>query len=140
MNTITLMLVLGAALFYSAFLVTRFSHQIARLSNALIRMPASQKVVFALGMTIATVSAQKCGTTELAYSEAPQLMMILPPALAGTGVVASVCSNDVLRGYRLESVATNAAAAYAMPPGAAVRDTWHLTGAYQAVRKVALDG
>ena len=47
---------------------------------------------------------------------------------------------DVVRGYRLEGVTTNEGCSYAMPADGAVRGTWHLTGAYEDVQKVTLDG
>ena len=42
--------------------------------------------------------------------------------------------------YRLESVSTNEGYCYTMPAGGTIRGTWHLTGAYEDVQKVALDG
>ena len=42
--------------------------------------------------------------------------------------------------YRLESVLTNEDYSYAMPADGAIRGTWHLTGAYEDVQKVTLDG
>ena len=42
--------------------------------------------------------------------------------------------------YRLESVSTNEGYSYAMPADGTLRGTWHLTGAYEDVQKVALDG
>ncbi len=42
--------------------------------------------------------------------------------------------------YRLESVSTNEGYSYAMPADGAIRGTWHLTGAYEDVQKVTLDG
>ena len=45
-----------------------------------------------------------------------------PPALT---------TNDVVRGYRLEAVRTNAAVPYARPANARLVGTWHLTDAYR---------
>ena len=42
--------------------------------------------------------------------------------------------------YRLESVSTNEGYSYTMPASGAIRGTWHLTGAYEDVQKVTLDG
>ena len=61
-------------------------------------------------------------------------------AVPEAGTVPAVSTGDLLRSYRLVSVVTNAPADYAMLEGASVRGTWHLTGAYQDVRKVELDG
>ena len=42
-----------------------------------------------------------------------------------------VSSNDVVRGYRLETVRTNAADSYTRPVNARLVGTWHLTDAYR---------
>ena len=42
-----------------------------------------------------------------------------------------VSSNDVVRGYRLETVRTNAAISYTRPTNARLVGTWHLTDAYR---------
>ena len=42
-----------------------------------------------------------------------------------------VTSNDVVRGYRLETVRTNAAISYTRPTNARLVGTWHLTDAYR---------
>ena len=42
-----------------------------------------------------------------------------------------VSSNDVVRGYRLETVRTNAAISYTRPVNARLVGTWHLTDAYR---------
>ena len=51
---------------------------------------------------------------------------------------AVVAASDAVRGYRLESVSTNAEISCAMPADASVRGTWHLTGAYEDILKVGL--
>ena len=43
----------------------------------------------------------------------------------------TLSSNDVVRGYRLETVRTNAAVSYARPANARLVGTWHLTDAYR---------
>ena len=58
-----------------------------------------------------------------------------PPPLLSTS---SISFTDILRGYRLESVATNDDISYTMPSNGMVRGTWHLTGAYEDVQKVSL--
>ena len=47
-------------------------------------------------------------------------------------------SNDVVRGYRLETVRTNEAISYTRPTNARLVGTWHLTDAYEAVTRVQL--
>ena len=47
-------------------------------------------------------------------------------------------SNDVARGYRLETVRTNESYSYARPVNARLVGTWHLTDAYEAVTRVQL--
>ncbi len=49
-----------------------------------------------------------------------------------------VSSNDVVRGYRLETVRTNKAVSYARPANARLVGTWHLTDAYRGRVKVEL--
>jgi len=135
----TLILVLGAALFYAAYLVIRFNRQIARLSNAFIRMPASQKVVFILGVTIATVSAQKGGTNETdQVASTNNGEAVSSPLVTNLTTASPLSVTDVERGYRLESVTLNPDVSYAMPDGAAVVGTWYLTGAYEDVVRVGI--
>ena len=49
-----------------------------------------------------------------------------------------VTSNDVVRGYRLETVRTNATDFRARPTNARLVGTWHLSDAYEAVTRVQL--
>ena len=42
--------------------------------------------------------------------------------------------------YKLVGVTTNEDYSYEMPPNGALRGTWHLTGAYEAIQKVGLEG
>ncbi len=53
---------------------------------------------------------------------------------------AIVSSNDVVRGYRLETVRTNATDSFERPANARLVGTWHLTDAYEAVERAKLDG
>ena len=50
----------------------------------------------------------------------------------------AVTSNDVVRGYRLETVRTNVAVSYTRPVNARLVGTWHLTDAYRARARVQL--
>ena len=49
-------------------------------------------------------------------------------------------SNDVVRGYRLETVRTNATISYTRPANARLVGTWHLTDAYRARARAQLNG
>lgn len=51
-----------------------------------------------------------------------------------------VSSNDVVRGYRLETVRTNATDFRGRPTNARIVGTWHLTDAYEAVERAKLNG
>ena len=48
----------------------------------------------------------------------------------------SITEEDLVRGYRLERVVTNADISYAMPSDAVIHGTWHVRGAYEDVMKV----
>ena len=62
------------------------------------------------------------------------------PLTSGEDTASPLSLTDIARGYRLESVATNDDISYAMPSEGVVRGTWHLTGAYEDVLRVSLDG
>ena len=62
------------------------------------------------------------------------------PLTSGEDAVSPLPITDILRGYRLESVATNDEISYALPSDGEVRTTWHLTGAYEDVQKIGLGG
>ena len=52
----------------------------------------------------------------------------------------TLSSNDVVRGYRLETVRTTAADFSKRPPNARLVGTWHLTDAYRGRARVMLGG
>ena len=52
----------------------------------------------------------------------------------------SITEEDLIRGYRLESIVTNADISYAMPSDAVIHGTWHVRGAYEDVMKVDFGG
>ena len=54
------------------------------------------------------------------------------PSVDGPGVT----EEDLIRGYRLEGIVTNADISYAMPSDAVIHGTWHVRGAYEDVMKV----
>ena len=60
--------------------------------------------------------------------------------LGGCGPLGTTAPTVAVRPYRLESVSTNEGYSYAMPVGGSIRGTWHLTGAYEDVQRVVLDG
>ena len=70
----------------------------------------------------------------------PLLMGLARSRASDEDIASPLPVADVVRGYRLEGVTTNEGCSYAMPADGAVRGTWHLSGAYEDVQKVALDG
>lgn len=79
------------------------------------------------------------GTSGEAVSP-PLLMVGAPPFRSGRDSASPFSVTDFAASYRLESVSTNEGYSYAMPADGAIRGTWHLTGAYEDIQKVALDG
>ncbi len=69
--------------------------------------------------------------------ESPCLSNSVTSALSESNLPA-LSSNDVVRGYRLETVRTNTAVSYARPANARLVGTWHLTDAYRGRIKVEL--
>ena len=137
MNLLTGILVLGAAVFFAAWLVLRFGWWFGRLSDAFLRLPAGQKVALVLAVGVATVSAQKSGTNDVervggsnAVNRVAEKTRRPAPVRREVPQVA-VSPEDVARGYRLESVSVNPDVSYAMPDDAALAGTWHLTGAFE---------
>ncbi|MBQ0032284.1 MAG: hypothetical protein KBT68_05740 [bacterium] len=60
-------------------------------------------------------------------------------ALPPVGIALRAIRNEIAF-YELVNVTTNANYSYALPADGTIRGTWHLTGAYEDVQKVALDG
>ncbi|MGN0833347.1 MAG: hypothetical protein ACI4RD_06830 [Kiritimatiellia bacterium] len=138
MDALVLVLAAGAVVCGAGCLLLRFGRRIARLSDAFVRLPAVQKAALVLGVTVATVSAQKgvtngAGVASFSYGKSVA-GGVAPPSGA------AVSPADAARGYRLESVSTNDDLSYAMPKGAATVGTWRLTGAYDDVVRARLDG
>ena len=71
---------------------------------------------------------------------APQPMSNGSAFLGGCGPLGTTAPAVAAQTYRLESVSTNEGYSYAIQSEGVVRGTWHLTGAYEDVQKVALDG
>lgn len=79
-------------------------------------------------------------TNEELRVESDELMMgqtLMPSTLHSSFLT---LNSDSAAPYRLESVSTNSDIAYTLPADGAIRGTWHLTGAYEDVQKVTLDG
>ena len=70
----------------------------------------------------------------------PLLMVRTPPFTSGEDTASPFSITDFSAPYRLESVSTNEGYSYALPADGTIRGTWHLTGAYEDVQKVTLDG
>ena len=58
--------------------------------------------------------------------------MLQLPSVDGS----SITEEDLIRGYRLEGIVTNADISYAMPSDAVIHGIWHVRGAYEDVMKV----
>ena len=143
MDLFKLLAVAVAAALWSAFLAVFLRQQgvrpLRRVIDGFSRLGWLRRVgVLLLVVQLTLFGGAKHGGTD--GGALAQTLMMRVPASSEAGSVSTVAADDVLRGYRLVSVVTNAPADYAMPEGASVRGTWHLTGAYQDVRKVALDG
>ena len=128
----------GAALCLASCLLILSGRQLARFSDAFVRLPAVQKVVLILGVTAATVCAQKGGTNGIAGTDGAALPCLVAsaPLAPTTGAGFAVSPADVARGYRLESISTNSGLSYVLPADATVIGTWHRTGAYEDVVRV----
>ena len=73
----------------------------------------------------------------------PLLLGFAPPLLQSESDSASTLLPDdspVPCDYKLVGVTTNEDYSYEMPPNGTLRGTWHLTGAYEAIQKVGLEG
>ena len=83
------------------------------------------------------------GSANAPMAMLPPQMNILPQGLQtlnlpASGVPLSVDTNEVLRGYRLESVATNEFLSYAMPTNGTRYEKWWRRGAYKDVYRLDL--
>ena len=138
----------GAAAAFALYLAIAYARHIARVSDALAKIPRAHLAAFLAFALVATLCAQKPGGTNAPPNGAspPQMTMVLTPQsfpplnLPGAGGVASVTSNDVARGFMLESVLTNGFYSYAMPTNATRYEKWWRRGAYEDVFRLDLDG
>ena len=119
------------------------------LSERFARLPSFSKAVIVTAVVVATVFAQKPGNVATNQHESARIEIRENPcqsvdkdsfelrvSVAPRETIVS--SNDVARGYRLETVRTNEAISYARPANARLVGTWHLTDAYRGRVKVEL--
>ena len=162
-DVFTKVVLAGACLFAFAWVILAQRRTIRRLSDAYLRLTHFQRVLVALAVIVCTVYAQKpstndvegvsSGTNDVEIVEggdtnevggivlnAPQPMSNGVAFLGGCGPLGTTGPTVAARSYRLESISTNGGCSYAMPADGTIRGTWHLTGAYEDVQKVALDG
>ena len=128
----TKLALVGAAVSFALYLAMRHTRRIACVSDWLVRVPRSRLAAFLAFALVATLSAQKGGNT----NEPPRGAS--SPRVVESGP--SVTPEDVMRGYRLDGVATNAAYSYAMPTNAVRHEKWWLRGAYEDIFRLDLDG
>ena len=108
--------------------------------RALRRLPRSLLVGFAAAAIVATLTAQKTNNVPPNMNQ-PQMMQgggsfqTGLTGLLGIGNIANLVNpvqttiDEIARGWRVESVATNAAVSYAMPTNATLVGNWHVHGA-----------
>ena len=111
--------------------------------RALRRLPRSLMVGFVTAAIVATLTAQKTNNVPPNMNP-PQMMqgggsfqtgLTGLTGLVGIGNLISLVNpvqatiDDIMRGWRVESVTTNAAVSYAMPTNATTVGNWHIHGA-----------
>ena len=108
--------------------------------RALRRLPRSLLLGFAAAAVVATLTAQKTNNVPPNMNQ-PQMQQAGGSfqtgltGLLGIGNIANHVNpvqttiDDIMRGWRVESVTTNAAVSYAMPTNAALVGNWHIHGA-----------
>ena len=143
-------LMVGCAL---AALAVRQRQFLLGLSERFVRLPPSTKAVIVTAVVVATVFAQKPTNVATNLHESARIEIRENPCQsvdkvstdgAGTPCLPSsstsvlsaagnptLSSNDVVRGFRLEAVRTNATVSYTRPANARLVGTWHLTDAYR---------
>ena len=140
-DVFTKVVLAGACLSTFAWVILAQRRTIKRLSDAYLRLTHFQRVLVALAVIVCTVYAQKPSTNDVEGVTGTNQEEI------AEGNVLSFCRGcgalrtarpTATRPYRLESISTNEGCSYAMPDAATVRGTWHLSGAYEDVQKVAL--
>ena len=111
--------------------------------RALRRLPRSLMVGFVTAAIVATLTAQKTNNVPPNMNQ-PQMQPVGGSfqtgltgltGLVGIGNIATLVNpvqttiDNIMRGWRVESVTTNAAVSYAMPTNAALVGNWHIHGA-----------
>jgi len=111
--------------------------------RALRRLPRSLLLGFSAAAIVATLTAQKTNNVPPNMNQ-PQMQSAGGSfqtgftgltGLVGIGNLISLVNpvqttiDDIMRGWRVESVTTNAAVSYAMPTNAALVGNWHIHGA-----------
>ena len=111
--------------------------------RALRRLPRSLLLGFAAAAIVATLTAQKTNNVPPNMNQ-PQMMQgggsfqtgfTGLTGLVGIGSIMNLVNpvqttiDDIMRGWRVESVTTNAAVSYAMPTNATLVGNWHIHGA-----------
>ena len=151
-NVFTEVLLAGACLFTFAWAVLAQRRTIKRLSDVYLRLTHFQRVLVALAVVICTVYAQKPSTNNVEGATGTNEVETVGGAsyfggCGGPGVSALPPVGIALRAIRNESpfcelvsVSTNEGYSYAMPADGTIRGTWHLTGAYEDVQKIGLEG
>ena len=103
--------------------------------RALRRLPRSLLLGFAAAAIVATLTAQKTNNVPPNMNQ-PQMMQ--GGGSFQTGLIGSIMNlvnpvqttiDDIMRGWRVESVTTNAAVSYVMPTNATLVGNWHIHGA-----------
>ena len=137
----------GVAVFSIAWLMLISRGRVARTAEFVLRTPRSHLAAFLTFAIVATLCAQKPGGTNSPPNgvSPPQMAGVptpglVPPILLGAVGTVSVTSNDVARGFRLESVSTNGSYSYAMPTNGTRYEKWWKRGAYEEVFRLDLDG
>ena len=120
----------------TAMFVVAAAYAVAVGFRGLRRLPRSLLVGFATAAIVATLTAQKTNNVPPNMNQ-PQMMQgggSFQVGLTGLleignlmGLVNPVQTtiDDIMRGWRVESVTTNAAVSYAMPTNAALVGNWH---------------
>ena len=122
-----------------AMCVVAAAYAVAFGLRALRRLPRSLLLGFAAAAIVATLSAQKTNNVPPNMNQ-PQMQpggssLTGLTGLVGIGNLISLVNpvqttiDDIMRGWRVESVTTNAAVSYAMPTNAALVGNWHIHGA-----------
>ena len=126
-----------------AMFAVAFAYAAAFGFRALRRLPRSILLGFVAAATVATLTAQKTNNVPPNMNQ-PQLQQgggsfqtgfTRLTGFAGEGNLVNLVnpvqttSGEIARGWRVESVATNAAVSYAMPTNATLVGNWHVHGA-----------